>query len=96
MIFFTFGKLTLGTMTLCKALGASFGGFLGSPPGWYLSTASVLLVQGSDWSSILVFEMLSSFIALGAVGLPWQAAWDNANFRLGSGRCRFAAWNIVN
>ena len=36
MIFLTFGKLTLGTMTLCKALGASFGGFLGSPPGWYL------------------------------------------------------------
>jgi hypothetical protein len=29
----TFGRLTLGTMTLCRALGASFGGFLGSPPG---------------------------------------------------------------
>jgi len=27
------GKLTLGTMTLCKALGASFGAFVGSPPG---------------------------------------------------------------
>lgn len=31
----TFGRLTLGTMTLCSALGASFGGFFGSPPGWY-------------------------------------------------------------
>jgi len=32
----TLGRLTLGTMTLCNALGASFGGFFGSPPGWYL------------------------------------------------------------
>lgn len=31
----TFGKLTFGTMTLWRALGASLGGFLGSPPGWY-------------------------------------------------------------
>lgn len=28
----TFGKLTFGTITLCKALGASLGGFFGSPP----------------------------------------------------------------
>jgi hypothetical protein len=29
----TFGKLTFGMMTLPIALGASFGGFFGSPPG---------------------------------------------------------------
>jgi hypothetical protein len=53
--------------------------------------ASVLLIQGSDFLSILVFEVLSSFITLGTVGLPWQAAWDHADFRLGSGRCWLAA-----
>jgi len=37
IVYLTFGRLTLGTMTLCKALGASFGGFRGSPPGWYLA-----------------------------------------------------------
>ena len=28
-------RVILGTITLCKALGASLGAFLGSPPGWY-------------------------------------------------------------
>ncbi len=31
----TFGRLTLGTITLWRALGASLGGFFGSLPGWY-------------------------------------------------------------
>lgn len=33
---FTFGKVTLSTMTECRALGASFGALDVSPPGWYL------------------------------------------------------------
>lgn len=32
----TLGRLTFGTTTECSALGASLGGFLASPPGWYL------------------------------------------------------------
>lgn len=32
----TFGKFTLGTITLCRALGASLGAFFGLPYGWYL------------------------------------------------------------
>lgn len=31
----TFGKLTLGTITSFKALGALFLSLVGSPPGWY-------------------------------------------------------------
>ena len=31
----TLVRVTFGTMTLCRALGASLGAFFGSPPGWY-------------------------------------------------------------
>jgi hypothetical protein len=31
----TLGRLTLGTMTECSALGASLGALETSPPGWY-------------------------------------------------------------
>lgn len=47
----TFGKLTLGTMTLCRALGASLGGFLGSPPGWYWYLPTINLHQAQHWGS---------------------------------------------
>lgn len=46
----TFGKLTLGTMTLCNALGASFGGFLGSPAGWYWYLKSCLAASPLELS----------------------------------------------
>lgn len=46
----TFGKLTLGTMTLCNALGASLGGFLGSPPGWYWYLKSCLAASPLELS----------------------------------------------
>lgn len=31
----TFVRVTFGKITLCRALGASLGALLGSPPGWY-------------------------------------------------------------
>lgn len=46
----TFGRLTLGTITLCSALGASLGALAGFPPGWYWYLKSPLLSDGAGCS----------------------------------------------
>jgi len=87
----TFGKLTLGTITECKALGASFGGFLESPPGWYLylsysnphqPTSPIIQNKGKG----RVLEVISSR-GLGRFTMPWHSILGNIDTAL-FGCCR--------
>lgn len=49
----TLGRLTFGTTTLCSALGASFGAFDGSPPGWYWYLPDVFVSHGREFGAML-------------------------------------------
>jgi len=47
------GRLTLGITTECRALGASLGAALGSPPGWYWYFPEVPDCHGAEFGAIL-------------------------------------------
>jgi hypothetical protein len=49
----TAGRLTLGIITECSALGASLGAAFGSPPGWYWYFPVVPDCHGAEFGAML-------------------------------------------
>ena len=87
-------------MTLCNALGASLGGFFGSPPGWYLYLKLVRLLNRADFdhsSYLYSSRALSPLVASLCQGmLPWATeTFDSevADVGLRPGEVILSAWN---